>query len=86
METMINEIKGLPIGENTARLIACIRTIQDVYGEASNVMEQIYGENVAESIINDKLGDACTALKNGLQECLMMSIDESLGRLTLKSI
>lgn len=86
MEAMINEIKGLPIGENTACLIACIRTIQDVYGEASNVMEQIYGENVAESIINDKLGDACTALKKGLQECLMMSIDESLGRLTLKSI
>lgn len=86
MNAMVEQIKGLPISEPTARLIACLRTLQEVYGEANEVLERIYGEDVADILINEKLGDAFASMTKGLQECLIISINESLGNLTLKSI
>lgn len=86
MNAMVEQIKGLPIREPTARLIACLRTLQEVYGEANEVLERIYGEDVADILINEKLGDAFASMTKGLQECLIISINESLGNLTLKSI
>ena len=86
MKAMVEQIKGLPISEPTARLIACLRTLQEVYGEASEVLERIYGEDVADIWINEKFVDAFASMTKGLQECLIISINESLGNLTLKSI
>ena len=86
MNAMVEQIKGLPISEPTARLIACLSMMQEVYGEANEVLERIYGEDVADILINEKLGDAFASMTKGLQECLIISINESLGNLTLKSI
>ena len=84
MKAMVEQIKGLPISEPTARLIACLRTLQEIYGEVSNVLEDSYASQVADSLLNDKLGDAFASMTKGLQECLMLSINESLGNLTIK--
>lgn len=86
MNTMVEQIKGLPISDTTARLIACLRMMQEVYGEASEALERIYGEDVADILINEKLGDGYKALEKGLQECLMLSINQSLGYISLKAI
>ena len=86
MNTMVEQIKGLPISDTTARLIACLRMMQEVYNEADDVMREIYGDEAAESLINAKLGDGYTALEKGLQECMMLSISESLTYTTLRSI
>lgn len=86
MNTMVEQIKGLPIGDSTARLIACLRMLQELYGEASDTMESLYGMSVSNGLIKDKLSAGYSALEKVLHECLMMSIDESLGNLTLKSI
>lgn len=86
MNTMLEQIKDLSISNKTARLIACLRMMQEIYGEVDEVMSQIYGEGAANSIIDEKLGDGYRTLEKGLQECLMLSICENLNYRILKSI
>ncbi|GAD04509.1 phage Rha protein [Porphyromonas crevioricanis JCM 15906] len=86
MKSMVEEIKSLPISDNTARLIACIRMIQRVYGEVSSVIEGIYGEAEAERLINNKMLNAYCDMEDAIQEFVKISVAENLININMKAI
>lgn len=86
MKAMVEQIKCLPISEETARLIACIRTMQDVCNEVSDVLSSIYGEEAAESLINDKMGDSILSMDTAIKYFMTMVISGNLENISLTSI
>lgn len=79
MKATVEQIKGLPVSENTARLIACIRTIQEVAEEAYSALSSVYNEKVADVMFNEKFQGCYDGMEKALQEFVILSIEDNMS-------
>ena len=80
MEEMIRAIKGMPISDATARLIACQRFTDDVYDNIMYALKLMYGEYAGEEIMEKKCLQLFNDVEGVIREFVSESISHSLGR------
>lgn len=72
MEIKIN--KAYAVSEKTAKFVRCYTLAIKLYTEVSNVLEEVYGEMLVDTAIqqfSDKFGDMQKELEKMLTECII---------------
>jgi hypothetical protein len=80
MEAMIDEIKGMPISDATARLIACQRFTDDVYENIMHALSDMYGEYVSEELMEKKCLHLFNEVEGVIRELIAESIAHNVGK------
>lgn len=86
MEAMVKEIKGLQISDATARLIACQRFTDDVYDNIMHALKEMYGEYVAEEIMEKKCLKIFNEVEGVIRELIAESISNNIEKERMKTI
>nr|DAT47455.1 MAG TPA: hypothetical protein [Caudoviricetes sp.] len=77
---MIDEIKGMPISDATARLIACQRFTDDVYENIMHALSDMYGEYVSEELMEKKCLHLFNEVEGVIRELIAESIAHNVGK------
>ena len=80
MESMIAEIKGMPISDATARLIACQRFTDDVYENIMHALSDMYGEYASEELMEKKCLHLFNEVEGVIRELIAESIAHNVGK------
>lgn len=67
------------VSEETARLIDCLNTMQTLYSQVYNALENIYNYQTCEELMNTQFYEEFNALEKRIQCFLNMSIKEKIG-------
>lgn len=69
----------LTVSDNTANFIGCLNTMQALYEQVRSSLDQMVGDSVGDTLIEDRFYKEFTVLEDRIQEFLMMSIKENIG-------
>lgn len=86
MEAIIKEIKGLPMSDATARLIACQRFTDDVYDNIMHALKEMYGEYAGEEIMEKKCLHLFNEVEGVIRELIAESISNNIERKSMEKV
>ena len=86
MESMIAEIKGMPISDATARLIACQRFTDDIYENIMHALSDMYGEYAGEELMEKKCLHLFNEVEGVIRELISESIAHNVGKNKLSEL
>jgi len=86
MDAMIKQIKGLPISDATARLIACQRFTDDVYDNIMHALKEMYGEYAGEEIMEKKCLQLFNEVEGVIRELIAESISSNIEKERMEKI
>jgi len=70
---------SLQVSQETANFIGCLAQMQTLYSSVYAAVENVYGDQDAQQLINSSFYTEYKALERRISEFLVMSISEKIG-------
>lgn len=67
------------VSKRTENFIECIRVMHELYSKVHDALDEMYGDEQAERIIDEEFDAEYFALKARIEKFMLMSIDENLS-------
>lgn len=77
---------SLQVSQETANFIGCLEQTQTLYSSVYAALENIYGDQDAQQLINSSFYTEYKALERRISDFLVMSISEKIGEREFKEI
>jgi len=77
---------SLQVSQETANFIGCLEQTQTLYSSVYAALENIYGDQDGQQLINSSFYTEYKALERRISDFLVMSISEKIGEREYKEI